>query len=149
MSGIERDVFLWSQPKVAVRDFEVVSDLDDTYRNGCFRLAVEARNHETESRELEVTYHLSDKAGRQVASETKRLWVSPSHAEKVSFEATIPEVAAWSAEHPNLYTVRIAQYPVDTKGELEMAFSTKYGFRHIAIRNAQTGDRICDNGCGD
>ena len=23
MSGIERDVFLWSQPKVAVRDFEV------------------------------------------------------------------------------------------------------------------------------
>ena len=130
MSGIERDVFLWSQPKVAVRDFEVVSDLDDTYRNGCFRLAVEARNHETESRELEVTYHLSDKAGQQVASETKRLWVSPSHAEKVSFEATIPEVAAWSAEHPNLYRLEMM---IKMDGQITEIIPAHVGFRRFEM----------------
>ncbi|MCC2748905.1 hypothetical protein LK487_18200, partial [[Eubacterium] rectale] len=30
MSGIERDVFLFSQPKTHIKDFNVVSTLDDT-----------------------------------------------------------------------------------------------------------------------
>lgn len=34
LSGIERDVFLYSQPKTAVKDFRVVSTLDDSYTNG-------------------------------------------------------------------------------------------------------------------
>ena len=45
LSGIERDVFLFSQPKTAVQDFEVVSTLDDTYKNGIFKLDVNVTNH--------------------------------------------------------------------------------------------------------
>mgnify|MGYP000791512157 FL=1 len=44
LSGIERDVFLFSQPKTAVQDFEVVSTLDDTYKNGIFKLDVNVTN---------------------------------------------------------------------------------------------------------
>lgn len=32
MSGIERDVFLFSQPKTHIKDFNVMSTLDDTYK---------------------------------------------------------------------------------------------------------------------
>ena len=32
MSGIERDVYLWSQPNVSLRDFRVKSTLDDSYK---------------------------------------------------------------------------------------------------------------------
>ena len=32
LSGIERDVYLWSQPKIAVNDYRIVSTLDDTYK---------------------------------------------------------------------------------------------------------------------
>ena len=41
ISGIERDVFLFSQPKTHVQDFLVVSTLDDTYQNGLFKLSVD------------------------------------------------------------------------------------------------------------
>ena len=42
MSGIERDVFLFSQPKTHIKDFNVMSTLDDTYKKwylqtGCRR----------------------------------------------------------------------------------------------------------------
>lgn len=38
ISGIERDVYLWSQPKTSLRDFRVKSTLDDNYKNGIFEL---------------------------------------------------------------------------------------------------------------
>ena len=44
ISGIERDVFLFSQPKTHIRDFQVVSTLDDTYKNGIFKLAVAVKD---------------------------------------------------------------------------------------------------------
>ena len=40
MSGIERDVFLWSQPRVAVRDFRIKSTLDEACRDGIFALSL-------------------------------------------------------------------------------------------------------------
>ena len=46
MSGIERDVYIYSQPKAAVRDFRLKSTLDDTYTNGVFALEADLRNHE-------------------------------------------------------------------------------------------------------
>lgn len=44
MSGIERDIFIWSQPKTSIKDFRVVSTLNDTYKDGVFKLGVDLRN---------------------------------------------------------------------------------------------------------
>ena len=60
LSGIERDVFLFSQPKTAVQDFEVVSTLDDTYKNGIFKLDVNVTNHTAANKNVTVTYELLD-----------------------------------------------------------------------------------------
>ena len=38
LSGIERDVYLWSQPKIAVNDYRIVSTLDDTYKKRYLQL---------------------------------------------------------------------------------------------------------------
>lgn len=45
MSGIERDVYLWSQPNVSLRDFRVKSTLDDSYKNGVFQLEMSVANY--------------------------------------------------------------------------------------------------------
>lgn len=37
MSGIFRDVYLYSTPKVHIYDFNVVADLDDEYRHGLYK----------------------------------------------------------------------------------------------------------------
>ncbi len=45
ISGIERDVFLWSQPRTSLRDFRVKSTLDDSYRDGIFELETTVANY--------------------------------------------------------------------------------------------------------
>ncbi len=37
ISGIERDVYLFAQSPVYLRDFAIRQDLDNTYKNGIFR----------------------------------------------------------------------------------------------------------------
>ena len=90
VSGIERDVYLWSQPKEAIQDFRVVSTLDDTYKNGIFRLAIDLKNHNVQAKNLTVSYELLDGAGQKVASESSAIWVSPDRYATVSFETTLP-----------------------------------------------------------
>lgn len=46
MSGIERDVFLYAQPKASINDFRITSTLDDSYKNGIFRLNVDLKTME-------------------------------------------------------------------------------------------------------
>lgn len=103
VSGIERDVYLWSQPKTAIQDFRVISTLDDTYKTGIFKLAIDLKNHEEKAKNLTISYELIDNTGKTIATECKNLWVSPAVNSTASFETTIPDVATWTAEIPNLY----------------------------------------------
>ena len=103
VSGIERDVYLWSQPKMAIQDFRVISTLDDTYKTGIFKLAIDLKNHEEKAKNLTISYELIDNSGKTIATECKNLWVSPAVNSTASFETTIPDVATWTAEIPNLY----------------------------------------------
>lgn len=103
VSGIERDVYLWSQPKTAIQDFRVISTLDDTYKTGIFKLAIDLKNHEEKAKNLTISYELIDNSGKTIATECKNLWVSPAVNSAASFETTIPDVATWTAEIPNLY----------------------------------------------
>ena len=68
MSGIERDVFLWSQPRVAVRDFRIKSTLDEACRDGIFALEADLTNRTEGDAEATLSYELLDDAGRQVAA---------------------------------------------------------------------------------
>ena len=103
ISGIERDVFLWSQPKIAVNDFRVISTLDDTYKNGIFNLAVDIKNHTKAAKDITVSYELLDAKGQTVATADNKLWVGANSIKTASFEKELNDVATWSAEHPNLY----------------------------------------------
>ncbi len=105
VSGIERDVYLWSQPKTAIQDFRVISTLDDTYKTGIFKLAIDLKNHEEKAKNLTISYELIDNSGKTIATECKNLWVSPAVNSTASFETTIPDVATWTAEIPNLYKI--------------------------------------------
>lgn len=140
ISGIERDVFLWAQPKAGIQDFRVVSTLDDSYQNGQFRLAIDLKNHTAESRNLRVGYELLDAAGQCVASEEKAVWVSPTAPQTASFEADLPDVAKWSAEHPNLY--QLLMRVEEGEKTLEIV-PFRVGFRRLEIKPI---DQIAGNG---
>lgn len=150
ISGIERDVFVWSQPKTSVNDFRVVSTLDDTYQNGIFKLAVELKNSQSGSQPVEVMYQLVDGAGKVAASSTqstmvaanalprrKTVGINPCESEimsVVSFRAEVPKVATWTSEHPNLYKLFIT---IKQNGAITEVVPFNVGFRRIEIKEIE------------
>ena len=140
MSGIERDVFLWSQPKANIQDFRVVSTLDDTYTNGIFKLAVDLKNHTQETKNLNVGYELLDAKGNLVTSEANDIWVSPASPQTVSFEYDLKNVAPWSAEHPNLYKLLMT---IKEEGKVIEVVPFNVGFRRFEMKQI---DQVAEDG---
>lgn len=141
ISGIERDVFLWSQPKTAIQDFRVISTLDDSYNDGIFKLAVDLKNHTKESKPLTVAYELLDAKGNVVASEDAKTFVSPFNLHTASFEANLKSVPKWSAEYPNLF--KLLMTVKDGEGKTLEVVPYNVGFRRIEIKEI---DQIAGNG---
>ena len=140
MSGIERDVFLWSQPKASIQDFRVVSTLDDTYTNGIFKLAVDLKNHTQETKNLNVGYELLDAKGNLMASEANDIWVSPASPQTASFEYDLKNVAPWSAEHPNLYKLLMT---IKEEGKVIEVVPFNVGFRRFEMKQI---DQVAEDG---
>ena len=125
ISGIERDVFLFSQPKTHIRDFQVVSTLDDTYKNGIFKLATAVTMQEGQN-DVTLSYELLDAQGNVAAKGTQ----SDDKLNQI-FEAELPDVKTWTSEHPNLYQLLITLKEGDKVTEV---VPYKVGFRRYEIK---------------
>lgn len=126
LSGIERDVYLYSTPKTYIADYKVTSPLDANYSSGLFGLTVTTEGKPTKG---EIEYSLYDAEGKKVAEGETTLKT------EVSFEAEIKNVKAWSAETPNLYTLELNMK--DSKGNVTETLGCNVGFRTSEIRNGQ------------
>jgi beta-galactosidase len=131
MSGIERDIFIWSQPQVSIRDFRVVSTLDSRFTDGIFKLDVDLRNKSAAFKEVTVRYALSDAAGARVASGEQAVNLSGTSGHTATFSALLKDVAKWSSEAPNLYTLAMS---VEESGKTTEIVPFKVGFRRIEIK---------------
>ncbi len=137
MSGIHRDVFLFAAPKTFVRDHYITSNLSaaDNYTAGSMNVAVEMDNRDAVAAGKKVEVSLIAPDGALVAKKDVVFEFAAGESLKsadVLFEG-LAGLQLWSAETPNLYTVEVVQK--DAAGNEEYVFSTKYGFRHIEIKN--------------
>lgn len=130
ISGIERDVFLYSQPRAAIQDFHVKSTLDDSYRNGIFALEVDLRNRRDATANLAASYEIIDNKGNMVATEEKTVAVASNATEAVRFDREIADVLTWTSEHPNLYKLLIT---LKEDGKVTEVVPYHLGFRRIEI----------------
>lgn len=142
MSGIFRNVTLWSAPEVHIRDFRIVTDLDEQYRNATLR--VEAKVHNYSSRNAPArtfSVALYDTKGVRVGKPMQvAVPVIPVHGEApVSVQMPVQNPAKWTAETPNLYTAVLGLGSGQTTSEL---LSNRVGFREIEIK----GRLFCVNG---
>jgi len=137
LSGIERDVTLSALPKVRVRDFKIIADLDENYRNGQFHLQVELKNHTKKkfgNYQLTAELFSMDKSEHMV-SLTKSIDVADSKMNIDFGSTTIKNPRKWTAETPNLYKAIICLR--DNKGNIVQSFSQLVGFRKIEIKNGR------------
>lgn len=134
ISGIERDVFLYSQPKTSIKDFRVTSTLDDSYKNGIFRLAVDMRNRGDNNTVMTVGYELIDRSNKVVASEEKNISVQAGKVETITFGELLPDVQTWTSESPDLYRL-VMTAKEDGKATEFVPFNV--GFRRIEIKEIE------------
>jgi len=119
LSGIYRDVYLWSTARSHIRDFTVVTDLDDQYKDAELKVDIDLIGQGT------VEVDLFDAEGKKVLSHP---------------ETRIANPRKWTAETPYLYTALITLK--DTAGKTIEVIPQRVGFRETEIINS----RFCING---
>ena len=139
ISGIERDVYLWSQPKTSLRDFRVKSTLDESYQNGVFELETTVHNYHPRVAYAEVTYELLDPDGNIVLTNSQPISMQAKGESAITFSAMIPDVLPWTSEIPTLYRLLITVK--DEEEEQGEVVPYPVGFRRFEIKAVQTGDR--------
>jgi len=139
LSGIERDVYLYSTPKQYIADYKLNASLDkETYKDGLFGLEVTVEG--PSSTASSITYTLKDTFGKAVLKDAINI-KSRGLSNFIAFEEKkIPNVKPWSAEYPNLYTLVLELK--DAQGKVTELTGCEVGFRTSEIKNG----RFCING---
>ena len=134
LSGIERDVVLYSKPQVNVFDYEVHAGLDDTYQNGTFGIDVSmfngARNIRT-GYKLEVSVYDGD---HEILAMRREL-IDINRKVNLKADQSIEGIQPWSAEHPKLYRLEIRV--LDSRRREIERLENQIGFRTSEIKDGK------------
>ncbi len=162
MSGIQRDVYIYSKPPAHLRDYRVRTVFDSDYKNATLEATAFISNiqhlrrnradfnrpscprhksNEPEFSRYSAEFVLYDADGKQVLlepshavfSEITNMYQRSPEKGAATVSITVPAPRQWSAEDPYLYTlVMILRDEMDTAIDYE---SCRVGFRQIEIRD--------------
>lgn len=144
MSGIHRDVYLFSTPRTFIADHYVTSELNNDYRSGKMTVHVTMANRDKVATQRVVAVTVKDAEGHVVANGNMpfNFTATDSLLSQQIELSNLSNLKSWTAETPYLYTVEFSQKNGTAE---EQAFSTKHGFRTIEIKNGQVlinGQRV-------
>lgn len=138
ISGIEREVYLYAAPSWHLRDYTLVTDLDDDYRDATLDLKLLFRNYSgAAAAGLRVAVQVLDGNRRRLIDEEIALptLASTREDQTVSFRQEVADPRKWTAETPHLYTLLL---DVKDKGGATIeAISHRFGFREVEIGSGQ------------
>jgi beta-galactosidase len=136
ISGIFRDVFLYSVADLDIRDFEVRTLLDEDYRDAILEVDIEVRSFGDEPATARVEVELLDASGDRVG-EVASAWTEVTREEgfEVTIATPVEDPLKWSAETPHLYTLVLTLK--DGEDEVVEVISSRVGFRSSEIKDGQ------------
>ncbi len=136
ISGLFRDVFLYSLDRLQIRDFEVHTDLDESYRDASLGIDVRIANLGGENRSYAVTATLFDADGGKVVDDLAVSGDASAGTETaIRLDREISDPPKWSAEEPNLF--RLVVSLTDPEGAVIQSVSTNVGFREVSVTDGQ------------
>jgi beta-galactosidase len=136
MSGIFRDVYLWTTPPQHVRDFEVKTNLDSAYRDAELTVKAQLANAAAKAARVSVTAILFDAAGAAVGKPAAATVEPGGEAEaEVDLAIAVANPRKWTAETPNLYKLLLTVK--DAAGSVLEVIPANVGFRKVEIRNGR------------
>ena len=126
MSGITRDVLLYSVPKTYISDIRIIADLDtNDYSTGLLDILIDL-NREVTGGKIELFYPAYNIV--TVHPLSKGDWFA-------GIIGKLENVQSWSDSTPALYDLVVRLY--DASGRKLETITKKIGFRHIDTRNGQ------------
>ena len=128
LSGIFRDVYLWSPADQHISDFTVVTDLDNKYKDATLKIdaEVEAKGKVT------IEADLLNADGKP-AIKTTNVTTSIPNKGKVSLNIAVDDPQKWSAESPYLYKLLLTLK--DGKGNTVEVIPCNVGFREVELKD--------------
>lgn len=140
LSGIYRNVYLFSTPKIHIRDFEVLTDLDDDYQDAVLKVTARVRNYgDSAVDNLTVEAGLLDSKGIPVKDVTLPAqtfqFLAPEGETILTLKTEVVNPLKWSAENPHLYTLLLKLK--DKDDDVTEILSHRIGFREVELKNGQ------------
>lgn len=128
LSGIYRDVYVYAEEKLCIRDFFADTSLDETYENGTLDLEVTLQNYgEDADCTFEAVLMVNDKQ-KKIAAEKL---TAKSGKTVLNFKHIEEGAKQWSAEEPNLYKLLLI---LKSGRKVLSTKIIKIGFRKIEIK---------------
>lgn len=138
LCGIYRDVYLFAEPKVCLRDFYFKTDFDDTYNDSNVALNMYFNNYNNIKGKIKVSAKLIDAKNEEIELGSSEKELSGGK-ETITYNKKVKSPDKWSAETPNLYTLVMS---VELDGKVICVKSYKVGFKKVEIK----GEKIYFNG---
>lgn len=133
LSGIFRDVFLYSTPGLHIYDFSAVTDLDNRYENAWLNITAQIINYDgIKFGETALEMRLYDADKKLVCTEASRLDIGDGSYE-MKLSRFVEKPMKWSAEQPNLYTLVLCLK--GKAGRIIETASCKVGFRRFELKD--------------
>jgi beta-galactosidase len=137
LSGIFRNVTLWSTPNQHIRDFFVKTNLDKQFKNAEVIVTTKIKNYGTSAtapRTVEASlYNGINLVAGSIAKKSIPA-LKPGQEVNVDLKFNVTNPAKWTAETPKLYTTVIS---LKDKANTIEILSSKTGFRNIEIIGRQ------------
>ena len=136
LSGLYRDVLVWSAPPVHITDFGVRTDLDDDHDDATLWVEFSGTQYAAHpaadnGNRPDIRIELVDSAGETVAEKTlNRVPFAVGEPTRTHTELAVDSPAKWTAETPNLYTLLVSLVSGGAPIEVQ---SHRVGFREISI----------------
>lgn len=137
LSGIYRDVYLYTTPQIRVQDFTIFPELDSMLKDALLNVNINVQNlayNADETTKVRLTF--KDNSGKEILSTTS----SPSKVLRreetmINFTEKIINPQKWTAETPTLYSLGIEL--INGENKVIQAIHQKVGFRKVEIKGNQ------------
>lgn len=135
LAGIFDDVTVYATPKLRLFDYQVITDLDNTYTNSTLTINAVVRNYTENSLPASCTIRatLSDMQKNVVSRFSSDVLRVQGHQVTANLTQEVKAPHKWSAEAPNLYSLHLEL--IDNAGVTVDEISTRIGFKETEIRN--------------
>lgn len=136
LSGIFRDVFLWTSPKVELADHFLLAGLTDDFTKGTLRFTAALKNHDAAAHKGSVKLEILTPENTPLVSKEGSYSLAASAEGSVEISSDpLPGIQPWSAESPVLYPYVITVS--DESGKALASFGGKTGFRRDEVKNGK------------